>query len=333
MTVAEAAEGSRFASVPLDKLLPFALDKAAEAARALATKRAAVRVESGAMPAAKAAKTGAAAAAAMPLEVGLALACEAVVLVADEADGEGAEEHKEVLKAIARTLGTIDVGREALNSARLATLVHVLERYATMLSRALDKPSMKHVEKLREKLQALLAKRQPLRDADAREAAEGEAAEGEAAEGEVEDEEEDEEAELEAPSLSASEVLDLHRGLRSALQLKAGTTKEQQRRASLGLDGEDAARGGARQPMRRVAKEPANRKAAPSKAVPRAAHKAKYVEVSDEEEEDDEDEDEDEEEDYVPAKKAASVTASKGRQPRGPRVDENAALLNVAPVS
>ena len=220
------------------------------------------------------------------------------VLVADEADGEGAEEHKEVLKAIAKTLGTIDVGREALNSARLATLAHVLERYATMLSRALDKPSMKHVEKLREKLQALLAKRQPLRDADAREAAEGEAA----AEGEVEDDEE----ELEAPSLSASEVLDLHRGLRSALQLKAGTTKEQQRRASLGLDFptglEDAARGGARQPMRRVAKEPANRKAAPSKAVPRAAHKAKYVEVSDEEEEDDEDEDEDEEEDYVPAK-------------------------------
>ena len=148
---------------------------------------------------------------------------------------------------------------------------------------------------------------------------------------------EDDEEELEAPSLSASEVLDLHRGLRSALQLKAGTTKEQQRRASLGLDFptglEDAARGGARQPMRRVAKEPANRKAAPSKAVPRAAHKAKYVEVSDEEEEDDEDEDEDEEEDYVPAKKAASVTASKGRQPRGPRVDENAALLNVAPVS
>jgi len=326
-TVAAAAEGSRFASVPLDKLLPFALDKAAEAARALATKRAAVRVESGTLPAAKAAKIGAAAAAEMQLEIGLALACEAVVLVADEADGEGAEEHKEVLKAIAKTLGTIDVGREALNSARLATLVHVIERYATMLSRALDKPSMKHVEKLREKLQALLAKRQPLRDADAREAAEGEAAEGE-----VEDEEEDDEEELEAPSLSASEVLDLHRGLRSALQLKAGTTKEQQRRASLGLDGEDAARGGARQPMRRVAKEPANRKAAPSKAVPKVAPKAKYVEDSDEDDDDEDDDDEDEE-DYLPAKKAASVTASKGRQPRGTRVDENAALLNVAPVS
>jgi hypothetical protein len=92
------------------------------------------------------------------------------------------------------------------------------------------------------------------------------------------------------------------------------------------LDGEDAARGGARQPMRRVA----NRKAAPSKAVPRVAPKAEYVEDSDE---DDDDDDEEDEEDYLPAKKAASMTASKGRPPRGTRVDENAAMLNVVPVS
>lgn len=121
-----------------------------------------------------------------------------------------------MLKGVAKAFGQLVVPAE-MPRARLATLDGLLQHKA--LSQSLDKPSLKSLAKLRERLGLLLA-----------------------GGGEADDAAEEEH---EGKALSASAILGLHRQLKASLDAKEGSAKEKHRRASLGLAEHEAGGGAA----------------------------------------------------------------------------------------